>query len=47
LPGAVTILEELGFGFGKPGAAPGAMYDFNEVSKRTPDPKAVNTRTPR
>ena len=44
---AVAILEKLGFGFGKPGAMPGAMYDFNQVSKRTPDPKSVNTRTPR
>ena len=43
---AVTILEGAGFGFGKEGAGPGQFYDFDEVSKRTPDPQFVNTRTP-
>jgi hypothetical protein len=42
---AVTQLEAAGFGFGKEGSKPGAFYDFDEVSRRTPDPAAVNTRT--
>lgn len=43
---AVTILEGAGIGFGKQGAAPGAFYDYADVSKRTPDPAGVNIRTP-
>jgi len=43
---AVTILKGAGIGFGEQGAAPGAFYEFTEVSRRTPDPAAVNTRTP-
>ncbi|MDP8908385.1 MAG: hypothetical protein M3N47_04550 [Chloroflexota bacterium] len=43
---AVKYLEEAGFGFGKQGAGPGKFYDFDTVSARTPDPPAVNTRTP-
>ena len=41
-------LEAAGFGFGKQGAMPGQFYDYDEVSKRTPDPgfPAVNTRKP-
>lgn len=33
---AVEHLEAAGFGFGKQGATPGAFYDYDEVSKRTP-----------
>ena len=42
---AVTQLEAAGFGFGKPGSKAGAFYDYDEVSRRTPDPAGVNTRT--
>jgi len=42
---AVTQLQAAGFGFGEQGQGPGAFYDFDEVSRRTPDPDAVNTRT--
>lgn len=41
---AVSQLEAAGFGFGKEGSQPGSFYDFDEVSKRTPNPPAVNTR---
>ncbi len=44
---AVKLLQKAGFGFGKPGAGPGAFYDFNSVAARTPDPAGVNTRRPR
>ncbi len=44
---AVSLLEGAGFGFGTQGATPGAFYNFDEVSARTPDPAGVNTRTPR
>ena len=44
---AVKLLLNAGFGFGKEGAAPGAFYDFDEVSKRTPAPSGVNTLKPR
>lgn len=43
---AVEHLEAAGFGFGKQGATPGAFYDYDEVSKRTPtlaDLPQVNT----
>jgi hypothetical protein len=43
---AVTALEGAGFGFGKQGSPAGQFYDFDEVSRRTPDPVGVNTRTP-
>jgi hypothetical protein len=45
---AVTVLQSAGFGFGKEGSKPGAFYDYDEVSRRTPDPgfPAVNTRKP-
>ncbi len=43
---AVTQLEAAGFGFGRPGAAPGRFYDFDEVSRRTPTDPALNTFTP-
>jgi hypothetical protein len=39
-------LQAAGFGFGAQGATPGRFYDFAEVSRRTPDPKGVNTRVP-
>jgi hypothetical protein len=41
---AVTQLKAAGFGFGEQGQGPGAFYDFDEVSRRTPDPAVVNTR---
>ncbi|HEV2062116.1 MAG TPA: hypothetical protein VGR12_04620 [Solirubrobacteraceae bacterium] len=41
---AVEYLEAAGFGFGKEGKGPGQFYDFDEVSRRTPDPDVVNTR---
>jgi hypothetical protein len=44
---AVTQLEAAGFGFGKAGSKPGQMYDFDEVSQRTPNPQGLNTTTPR
>jgi hypothetical protein len=45
---AVTQLEAAGFGFGKEGSAPGAFYEFDEVSRRTPtvEETGVNTLTP-
>jgi hypothetical protein len=45
---AVTQLEAAGFGFGKEGSKAGQFYEYDEVSKRTPDPgfPAVNTRRP-
>jgi hypothetical protein len=45
--GAVESFEAAGFGFGAPGAAPGALYDFETVRRHTPNPSFVNTRTPR
>ena len=44
---AVSQLEAAGFGFGKAGSKPGQMYDFAEVSQRTPNPGGVNTTSPR
>ena len=44
---AVSMLQKAGFGFGKTGKGPGAFYNFNDVRKRTPNPRAVNTRKPR
>lgn len=44
---AAVILQEKGFGFGAEGSAPGAFYDFDEVRKRVPDVKGVNTYKPR
>jgi len=44
---AVTLLKKAGFGFGEQGATPGAFYEFDEVSKRTPNPGDLNTRAPR
>ncbi len=42
---AIKAFEANGIGFGKQGATPGAFYDFDEVSQRTPDPAEVNIRT--
>jgi hypothetical protein len=44
---AITALQSRGIGFGEQGATPGAFYDFDQVSARTPDPAGVNTRAPR
>jgi len=43
---AVRQLENAGFGFGEPGARPGAFYNFGQVRQRTPNPRAVNNRRP-
>lgn len=45
---AVTILESVGFGFGKAGSRAGAFYDYDAVAVRTPAPAdvGVNTVTP-
>ncbi len=40
---AVTVLESAGFGFGKAGSKPGTIYDYAEVSARTPTDPDVNT----
>jgi hypothetical protein len=40
---AVTVLESDGFGFGKPGSAPGTAYQYAEVAARTPTDPDVNT----
>jgi len=45
ITGAVEQLQSAGFGFGQPGSMPGQFYDFDEVSKRTPEPGFVNTRS--
>ncbi len=41
---AVTQLQSLGFGFGQQGQTPGAFYEFDEASRRTPDLPEVRTR---
>jgi hypothetical protein len=43
---AVTILEEAGFGFGKPGSKPGTAYTYADVAARTPVDPDVNTILP-
>ena len=40
---AVTALESVGFGFGKPGSVQGTAYDYATVSARTPTDPDVNT----
>ncbi len=40
---AVTALESVGFGFGKPGNVPGTAYEYDAVSKRTPKDRDVNS----
>lgn len=42
---AVTTLESVGFGFGKPGNVAGTAYEYDEVSARTPSDPDVNTIT--
>ncbi len=44
---AVTKLKGAGFGFGEMGKTPGAFYDFDAVSARTPNPPGLNTLAPR
>ncbi len=44
---AAEQLQAAGFGFGAEGAKPGRFYDFDSVSKRTPNPGGVNTRAPK
>lgn len=43
---AVTQLQAAGFGFGEPGKGKGRFYDFDEVSKRTPNDPDLNTFAP-
>ncbi|MEA2155300.1 MAG: hypothetical protein QOE11_1440 [Solirubrobacteraceae bacterium] len=45
---AVTILESVGFGFGKQGSKAGSFYDYDAVAPRTPTAaeSGVNTLTP-
>jgi hypothetical protein len=43
----VSFLESRGIGFGKEGAQPGAFYEFDAVSARTPDDPGLSTRAPR
>lgn len=44
---AVTAIRRAGFGLGMEGRGAGRFYEFDEVSRRTPDPADVNTRRPR
>jgi len=44
--GAVRQLKMAGFGFGVPGPTAGNFYDFDEVSKRTPNDPDLNTFRP-
>lgn len=43
---AVELLQSVGFGFGAEGNKPGQFFEFDEVSRRTPDDRDVNTRSP-
>jgi hypothetical protein len=43
---AMTILEEAGFGFGRPGSRPGRAYTYADVAARTPIDPDVNTIMP-
>ena len=43
---AVKQLESAGFGFGRAGASPGRIFDFDEVKKRTPTDPDLNTFAP-
>ncbi len=40
---ALVRLEAAGIGFDKQTKAPGQLYDFDELRKRTPNPEGVNT----
>ncbi len=42
---AVKYLEEAGFGLGKEGATPGAFYEYDDISRRTPVVEGVNARS--
>ena len=42
---AVTLLESVGFGFGKQGSKAGAFYDYDAVAVRTPQPSDVGVNT--
>jgi len=44
--GAVAQLKAAGFGFGARGSRPGRFYDFDAVSRRTPNDPDLNTFTP-
>ena len=44
--GAVAQLQAFGFGFGQKGNRAGRFYDFDEVSRRTPNDPELNTFTP-
>jgi hypothetical protein len=44
---AVQLLKGAGFGFGERGSRPGRFYDFDQVRRRTPNPRGVNSRSPR
>lgn len=43
---AVTMLKDAGFGFGERGAGPGAFYEFDDVSRRTPNPDGLTGLSP-
>ena len=43
---AVAQLQGAGFGFGAPGDKPGRFYEFDEVSRRTPNDPDLNTKMP-
>jgi hypothetical protein len=43
---AVSQLTAAGFGFGQRGKGQGRFYEFDQVKRRTPDPRGVNTRAP-
>ncbi len=42
---AVKYLEEAGFGLGKEGKGPGAFYEYDQISQRTPTVEGVNARS--
>jgi len=44
IEGAVAQLQAAGIGFGARGATPGKFYEFDTVSRDTPNVEAVNTR---
>lgn len=44
---ALGFLRDAGFGLGEEGRSPGAFHVLSEVRGRTPNPAALNTRSPR
>ena len=44
IEGAVEQLQAAGIGFGAQGATPGKFYDFDTVSRNTPNVPEVNSR---